>query len=106
MIAQTGTVGEFDPTQGRLTFDGVAGSRTNEGPTFDIANGAPTGVGAPDTLLLGWLDGRLGLNHERSMLRYSTDGGDSGAMSSTSLKPAIVPTSPGSRSLPTATTST
>jgi hypothetical protein len=77
VIATTGTVGEFDPTQGRLTFDGVAGSRTNEGPTFDIANGAPTGVGAPDTLLLGWLDGRLGLNQERSMLRYSTDGGDS-----------------------------
>ena len=76
-IAETGTVGEFDPTQGRLTFDGVAGSRTNEGPTFDIANGAPTGVDAPDTLLLGWLDGRLGLNEERSMMSFSTDGGAS-----------------------------
>jgi hypothetical protein len=77
VIASTGTVGEFDPAQGRLTFDGVAGSRTNEGPTFDIANGAPSGADAPDTLLLGWLDGRLGLNQERSMVRTSTDGGDS-----------------------------
>ena len=74
-IARTGTVGAFDPAQGRLTFDGVAGSRTNEGPTFDIANGAPSGIGAPDTLLLGWLDGRNGLNNERSMVSYSTDGG-------------------------------
>jgi hypothetical protein len=74
-IARTGTVGAFDPAQGRLTFDGVAGSRTNEGPTFDIANGAPSGIGAPDTLLLGWLDGRNGLNNERSMVSSSTDGG-------------------------------
>ena len=75
VIAKTGTVGALDPVQGRLTFDGVAGSRTNEGPTFDIANGAPTGAGAPDTLLLGWLDGRLGLNHERAMLRTSSNRG-------------------------------
>jgi hypothetical protein len=77
VVTKTGTVGEIDPTQGRLTFDGVAGSRTNEGPTFDIANGAPSGEDAPDTLLLGWLDGRQGLNHERSMVRISNTGGRS-----------------------------
>jgi hypothetical protein len=75
VVAHTGTVGQFDPVTGRYTIDGVAGARTNEGPTADIANGAPSGVGAPDTILLGWNDGRLGLNHERSMVRLSTNGG-------------------------------
>ena len=74
-VAFTGTVGGFDPVQGRLTFDGIAGTRTNEGPTFDIANGAPSGAGAPDTLLLGWTDGQNGLNNERAMVQYSLDGG-------------------------------
>jgi hypothetical protein len=74
-IAVTGTVGAFDPVQGRLTFDGVAGTRTNEGPSFDIANGAPTGSGAPDTIVVGWADGQNGLNNEKAMLQYSNDGG-------------------------------
>ena len=75
-VAITGTVGAFDPVQGRLTFDGVAGARTNEGPTFDIANGAPSGSGAPDTIVLGWTDGQNGLNNERAMVQYSMDGGE------------------------------
>jgi hypothetical protein len=75
-IAVTGTVGAFDPAQGRLTFDGVAGTRTNEGPTADIANGAPTGEGASDTIVVGWADGQQGLNNERAMVQLSDDGGD------------------------------
>jgi len=75
-VAVTGTVGAFDPVQGRLTFDGVAGARTNEGPTFDIANGAPSGTGAPDTIVLGWTDGQNGLNHERAMVQVSTNRGE------------------------------
>jgi len=75
-VAVTGTVGAFDPVQGRLTFDGVAGARTNEGPTFDIANGAPSGANAPDTIVLGWADGQNGLNNERAMVQYSMDGGE------------------------------
>lgn len=74
-IGVTGTVGVFDAVTGRFTFDGVAGSRTNEGPTFDIANGAPTGVNAPNTLVVGWLDAQNGLNNERTMLSFSTNSG-------------------------------
>lgn len=75
-IAVTGTVGAFDPVQRRFTFDGVAGARTNEGPTMDIANGAPSGAGAPNTIIVGWADGQNGLNNERAMLQYSQDGGN------------------------------
>ena len=74
-VAVTGTVGAFDPVQGRLTFDGVAGARTNEGPTIDIANGAPSGVGATNTIVLGWTDGLAGLNNETAKVQVSTDGG-------------------------------
>jgi hypothetical protein len=75
-IAVTGTVGGFDPVQGGLTFDGVAGARTWEAMSFDIANGAPSGSGAPNTIVVGWADGQNGLDHERAMVQYSTDGGD------------------------------
>ncbi len=75
-IAVTGRVGAFDSVQLGLTFDGVAGSRTSEGPSMDIANGAPSGVNAPDTIVVGWTDGQNGLNNERAMLQYSNDGGE------------------------------
>lgn len=74
-VAVTGTVGKLDSVTGRFTIDGVAGARTNEGPTMDIANGAPTGAGAPDTIVIGWNDGQQGLNSERAMVSVSTDGG-------------------------------
>jgi hypothetical protein len=74
-VAVTGTVGAFDPVQGRLTFDGVAGARTNEGPTMDIANGAPTGADATNMIVLGWTDGLAGLNNETAKLQTSIDGG-------------------------------
>ncbi len=74
-IAVTGTVGGFDPIQG-LTFDGVAGARTWEAMSFDIANGAPDGTSAPDTIMVAWADGQNGLNNERAMVQYSTNGGE------------------------------
>jgi hypothetical protein len=66
-----------DPVVGRCMMDGVAGSRSDlsPAPSVDIANGAPSGSGASNEILLTWVDGRAGLNHEKVMLTDSTDGG-------------------------------
>ncbi len=59
-------------------MDGEAGARDDlsSAPSVDIANGAPTGAGATNTILRTWVDGRDGLNHEHVFVSYSTNGGD------------------------------
>jgi hypothetical protein len=68
-------VGLPDPVSSRIVFDGYAGTRTDSFPSLSIANGAPSGAGATDTLVLTWPDARAGLNHEQALVRTSTDRG-------------------------------
>jgi hypothetical protein len=67
----------IDPVTFRCVEDGVAGARNDlaAGPSVDIANGAPTGAGATDDILLTWVDGRRGLNNEDVMVSFSGDRG-------------------------------
>lgn len=76
VVATVVEVGALDPVQGRFTMDGVAGARSGSSfPTVDIANGAPTGAGAPNTIVLAWPDAKDGLNHEKVLVQQSTNGG-------------------------------
>src|SRR4029079_2174461 len=67
----------FDGTGFRCVMDGVAGARDDlsSAPSIDIANGAPTGVGATNVILRTWVDGRDGLNNEHVFTSQSADGG-------------------------------
>ena len=74
VITSITDVGQFDGVRS-ISFDGIAGARTSSFPSLDIANGAPTGADAPDTLAIGWSDGRDGINHEHALVRLSDDQG-------------------------------
>ncbi len=70
-VATVHDVGVFDQVSGRIVFDGFAGTRTDSFPSLGIANGAPTGADATDTMVLTWPDGAL--NHERALVQTSVD---------------------------------
>jgi hypothetical protein len=67
----------------RCVEDGLAGARNDlaASASVSIANGAPTGAGATNEIVNSWADGRDGLNHERVLVSYSTQGGNPGTWS-------------------------
>jgi hypothetical protein len=76
-VFQVFHTGVFNPVQGRFEMDGITGARDDlsDAPSIDIANGAPTGAGATDQIVLTWVDGGDGLNNEHVLFTTSTDGG-------------------------------
>jgi hypothetical protein len=68
-----------DPIEQRCVMDGYAGARIDlsAAPSVDIANGAPTGTDATNLIVDAWSDGRAGLNHEMTLVSWSSNGGDS-----------------------------
>ena len=76
-LFQVTHTGVFDPEQGRFEMDGITGARDDlsDAPSIDIANAAPTGTGATNEIVLTWVDGSDGLNHEHVMFTSSADGG-------------------------------
>jgi hypothetical protein len=68
-----------DPVFNECVEDGIAGARSDlvAAPALDIANGAPFGANATNEIVDAWADGRFGLNNEKVMLSYSTNGGNS-----------------------------
>ena len=94
VVATVTDVGLPDPATGRPSIDGVAGARSSTFPSVDVANGAPTGAGASDEIVLTGPDGptpdAAGQRNERAIVRYSTDRG-------ASFADAPVATAPGDR---------
>ena len=80
VVAQIVDCGNPDPATGRLSFDGVAGARTDSFPSVDIGNGAPTGTGARNLIVMTWCNGptptdqRPGPN-EQALVQWSLDKG-------------------------------
>jgi hypothetical protein len=84
--------GVLDPVQGRPVIDGIAGARSDlaPAPSVDIANGAPTGVGDTDRIVMSYVSGTITAPHV-----YFTESTDHGA---TWSQPRAIE-SPGDRGL-------
>jgi hypothetical protein len=80
--AQTPVVGPvhqpgiFDPVQGSPTIDGVAGARSDlaPAPSVDIANGAPTGNGATNHIVMSFVSSQVAANENPHV--YFTESSD------------------------------
>jgi hypothetical protein len=99
IVSDFAPTGLVDPVSGDRTFDGVAGARDGTFPTADIANGAPTGSGATDEIVVAWQNGTTpsdsaGGPNEALKLAYSTNGGDSWAFVANAADPADRPNFP------------
>ena len=57
--------GISDPNTGRPSIDGVAGARSDlaPAPSVDIANGAPTGAGASNRIVMSYVSGEIAKPH-------------------------------------------
>ncbi len=80
VVAEIVDCGQPDPATGRLSFDGVAGARTDSFPSVDIGNGAPTGVGARNLIVTTWCNGPTptdtgGGANEQAVVQWSLDQG-------------------------------
>ena len=83
-VASVVDCGRFEPVGGDITFDGLAGARTNSYPSVDIANGAPTGFPQPhnDRIVMTWCNGPTpvagqGGSNEQARVQYSLNRGAS-----------------------------
>jgi len=86
-------VGLFDPNTGRFSFDGVGGARTSTFPSVDIANGAPSGAGATDELVLAGPDGPTPSDtnpgpNERVKIAFSLNRGNTWTVAAASGSPS------------------
>ncbi len=68
-----------DPVYGRCVLDGFAGARTDlsAAPSVDIANNAPTGVGATNEIVNAWADSGADVNANTALFSWSLDGATS-----------------------------
>jgi hypothetical protein len=73
VIASVTDVGAPDAElPGYTVFDGIAGARADSFPHASIANGAPTGAGASNTIALAYDSGPV--DEEQALVQLSTDG--------------------------------
>lgn len=101
IVARVVECGLPDPNTGRLSFDGVAGARTDSFPSVDIANGAPLGNDATNEIVMAWCDGPTpsaagggSAANERAMVQFSRNGGNSFTLAGSASPPGDRPDFP------------